>query len=122
MQEPYNEGLASHVDPESCGYVGNDISEALTGAHAGRVLSRVSSYVTDRSADAVENVGRQHWICRYRKAHSDSARSKTPCTYGYSLHRNWEVPCLALSRDGDKVRTDNLKGVMQSKRSSSLPS
>src|SRR6266581_4345361 len=37
------EGLATHDDPESCGHardVGKDVPEALTGAHAGRVLSR----------------------------------------------------------------------------------
>jgi hypothetical protein len=39
MKESYTEGLANHSDPESCGYVGNNISEALTGAHTGRVLS-----------------------------------------------------------------------------------
>ena len=113
MQKPYNEGIANHIGPESCGYVGNGISEALTGVHAGRVLSRVSSYVTDRSADAVENVGRQHWPCRDRKACSGSARSKTPSTHGNSLLRNWEIPCLALSVDGDKVRAANPIGVLQ---------
>ncbi len=42
MQESYSEGLAIHTYPESCGYDGNGISEALTGAHAGWVLSRES--------------------------------------------------------------------------------
>jgi len=42
MQEAHSEGLAIHIAPELCGYVGNDISEALTGAHAGWVLSRES--------------------------------------------------------------------------------
>jgi hypothetical protein len=40
MQESYRNGAASHSDPESC--VGNRRKaaiEALTGAHAGRVLS-----------------------------------------------------------------------------------
>ena len=113
MQEPYNEGLASHIGPESCGCVGNGTSEALTGVHAGRVLSRVSLYLVDRSADAVESDGKQHWRCRYRQAYSDSARSETPCTYGSSSHRNWDIPCLSLARDGNKVRTVNPKGVMQ---------
>ena len=45
MQEPHNEGLANHVDPESCGHAGNGTPEALTGAHAGRVLSRESMYI-----------------------------------------------------------------------------
>lgn len=113
MQEPYGEGLAIRTGPESCGYVRKDVPEALTGVHAGRVLSRVSSYVTVRSADAVENVGRQHWRCRYREACSGSARSETPCTYGNSLHGNWEIPCLALSGDGNRVRTANPQGVRQ---------
>ena len=34
------EGLATHDDPESCGRGRKDAPEALTGAHAGRVLSR----------------------------------------------------------------------------------
>ena len=113
MQESYSEGLAIHTDPESCGYVGNGIPEALTGVHAGRVLSRVSSYFVARSADAVENVGRQHRLYRHRKVQLDSARSETPSTHGNSLHRNWEIPCLALFADGDEVRTDNPFGVMQ---------
>jgi hypothetical protein len=42
MRESYSEGLATHTDSESCGYVGNGLSEALTGAYAGWVLSRES--------------------------------------------------------------------------------
>ena len=113
MQESYSEGVAIHADPESCRHVRKDVPEALTGVHAGGVLSRVSSYVTVRSADAVENVGRQHWRCRYREASSGSARSETPCTHGNFLHGNWEIPCLALSGDGNEVRTANPQGVRQ---------
>jgi hypothetical protein len=40
MEEPHIEGLATHDDPESCGGAGNGAVEALTGACAGRVLSR----------------------------------------------------------------------------------
>lgn len=112
MQEPHNEGLASHIGPESCGHAGNGLPEALTGEDAGRVLSRVSSCVTDRSADAVENVGRLHRVDRYRKVYSDSARSKTPSTYGNSLLRNWEIPCSAL-RITRKVRAANPNGATQ---------
>ena len=31
MKESNTKGITSHCGPESCGYVGNDISEALTG-------------------------------------------------------------------------------------------
>ena len=75
MEVLYGEGLTSHTGPESCGYVGDGISEALTGEHAGRVLNRVSLYVTVRSADAVELVGRQHCTYRHREICSGSARS-----------------------------------------------
>ena len=40
MKEPYGEGLATHTDPESCVGVREGVVEALTGAHAGWVLSR----------------------------------------------------------------------------------
>lgn len=113
MRESYSEGLAIHTDPESCGYVGNGISEALTGAHAGWVLSRESFYTQARSADAVENVGRQHRMPRYGKRQPGSARSKTPRTYGSSLRRNWDIPCSALSYDDDEARTVNPKGIIQ---------
>ena len=37
---------------------------ALTGVHAGWVLSRESLYNQDQSSDAVEIVGRQHRMSR----------------------------------------------------------
>ena len=40
MKEPYGEGVASHTGPESCVVAREGRGEALTGAHAGRVLSR----------------------------------------------------------------------------------
>ena len=40
MRESYDEGLASHVGPESCAVVCKDQGEALTGVRAGRILSR----------------------------------------------------------------------------------
>ena len=40
MQEPDDEGLASHIGPESCADVRKDGGEALTGVRVGWVLSR----------------------------------------------------------------------------------
>ena len=40
MKEPYVEGPATHDGPESCTGDHEGAGEALTGAHAGRVLSR----------------------------------------------------------------------------------
>lgn len=92
MQKPHNKGVVTHIGPESCGYAGDSIGEALTGVQAGRVLSRVSLCVTVRSADAVENVGRRNCGYRYHEISADSARSKTPSTLGISMRRNWEIP------------------------------
>ena len=40
MKEPYGEGVATHIGPESCVVVREGGGEALTGVRAGRVLSR----------------------------------------------------------------------------------
>jgi len=58
MKESYGEGVATHTDPESCGAVREDGAEALTGARAGQVLSRESTFLRD--ADAVGVSGRPH--------------------------------------------------------------
>ena len=39
MKEPYRKGLATRPDPESCAGGREALGEALTGAHAGQVLS-----------------------------------------------------------------------------------
>jgi hypothetical protein len=39
MQESHGKDLASHPDPESCVSTSDCAGEALTGAHAGQVLS-----------------------------------------------------------------------------------
>ena len=46
-----DEGLASHIGPESCGSAREDRSEASTGERAGRPLSRDS--LLQRGADVV---------------------------------------------------------------------
>jgi hypothetical protein len=40
MKEPDDEGLASHIGPESCADARKDGGEALTGGRVGWVLSR----------------------------------------------------------------------------------
>jgi hypothetical protein len=58
MEEPYGEGLASHTDPESCVDSREAGREALTGAHAGGVLSR--EMPGNQDADLVYSWARQH--------------------------------------------------------------
>jgi len=97
MKESYGEGVATHTDPESCGAVREDGVEALTGARAGRVLSRERTCL--RGADAVRRSGRPHPAHRYREMRRDPARSETPCTYGHASHENREILCLPAADD-----------------------
>ena len=91
MKELHGEGIATHADPESCGAVCKDRVEALTGARAGRVLSRESTFLRD--ADAVGESGRLHQAHRYRERRLGPARSETPCTYGCTSRGSREIPC-----------------------------
>jgi len=44
MKVPYDEGVASHIGPESCACSRKAVGEVLTGGSVGRVLSRERSY------------------------------------------------------------------------------
>ena len=59
MKESYDEGVASHIGPESCAGARKGLGEALTGVRAGRVLSREIA-IELQGADAVGRSGRQH--------------------------------------------------------------
>jgi len=50
----YDEGIATHIDPEPCVGIREDVSEASVEEHAGQPLSRESYEVPD--ADTVEYV------------------------------------------------------------------
>lgn len=51
MQVPYDEGVAIHINPESCAVAREGSGEALTGEHTGQPLSRESFEIP--GADAV---------------------------------------------------------------------
>src|SRR6266699_4167730 len=103
MQKSYESGLATHIDPESCGAARKSSVEALTGERAGRVFSRVRQLLRD--ADAVGESGRPHLVRRYREVCQSPARSETPCTYAGTTRGNRELPsppraAVALGRIG----------------------
>jgi hypothetical protein len=103
MQKSYESGTATHIGPESCGVTRKGGVEALTGERAGRVFSRVRSFLRD--ADAVRRSGRLHRVHRNREVYQSPARSKTPCTYADTSHGNREIPsspkaAVALGRIG----------------------
>lgn len=76
MKELYGEGLASHTDPESCVASREAGGEALTGAHAGGVLSR--EMTGNQDADLVYSWGRQYRWARYREYPLDLRGQRPP--------------------------------------------
>ena len=103
MKESHGEGLATHTGPESCGAARKGGVEALIGECAGRVFSRVRTFLRD--ADAVGAGGRPHRVHRYREVCQSPARSEAPCTYVDTSLGNREIPCspkaaVALGRVG----------------------
>jgi hypothetical protein len=53
VRVPCNEGVAIHIDPESCAGSREAVREALTGAHIGQVLSGERLHI--RSVDAFQS-------------------------------------------------------------------
>lgn len=105
MKESCSEGIASHAVPESCGDIGNGVSEALTGGNAGWVLSSEKDGLFS-SADGFLTHGRQHGCSRYREAASGSAESETPCMHGHSPHATREIPCSSLQERGARGKSE----------------
>jgi hypothetical protein len=90
MKESHRKDLARHPDPESCGGGRKADGEALTGAHAGRVLSCeiTSSGVPTLSRDAEGNTSGG----APGEPSEDPAQSETLRMRGNSLHGNREIP------------------------------
>lgn len=89
MKESYVKVLAKHYDPESCVINRKANDEALTGAHAGRVLSSEIKY--NQGADVVKPNGKQHVKARHGKLFHDPAESKTSSMYGNLMRENREA-------------------------------
>ncbi len=97
MKEPHDEGLANHVDPESWGWAREDPFQALTGARAGRVLSREITSSGCRRRDKARKATSQLPVTA--RQFEDPARSKTPRTLGTSLCENREIPGPPIEND-----------------------
>ena len=96
MRVSHDEGVATHIDPESCAKARKGRSEALTGERAGWVLSR-EMLTSLRGADAVGASGRPHPVRRQRETRRDPARSETPSTLRSTSHGNREIPRLSAA-------------------------
>jgi len=86
MQKSYECEVATHIGPESCGAARKGGVEALTGECAGRVFSRVRTFLRD--ADAVGAGGRPHRVHRYREVCQSPARVRNPVHV--QRHLAWE--------------------------------
>ena len=93
MKVSCNEGVASHVGPESCGDDRKVVVEALTGESAGRALSLENLILP--SADVVMTGGKQQLASRSRKGCPYSAWSETLRTHRSISRGSREIPGLA---------------------------
>ena len=78
------EGLATHDDPESCGHAREDVLEALTGAPAGRVLSREIEILPGAEVVCVAEGNTRD--AASREARRDLARSTTDPEHVWKRH------------------------------------
>ena len=103
MKESYDEGIASHIDPESCAKYRKGLSEALTGARAGRVWSRIILLKSREPTWWDEAEGNNGRIDKARDVRSlcgrrPQARAETPCT---GIGRSHD--CLCSQGSGDRI-------------------
>jgi hypothetical protein len=95
MKESYRKGIASHPGPESC-VVGREAAiEPLTGHMQAGIELRNNR---GRSADVVQQGGRQHRPVRNREHLADSAQSETPGMHGNPTRENREAPSTTVER------------------------
>jgi hypothetical protein len=88
VRVPHDEGVANHIDPESCAVAREGLGEALTGEHIGQPLSRERRIVP--GADAVRTAEGNMDERAIRKRSDDPAWSQTlACVY---------APCAGTGR------------------------
>lgn len=109
MKEPYGESLASHTDPESCVGAREGIGETLTGAHAGRVLSREIHQQIGAPTLSKKSEGNTGRIAIARCA--QAPRGLRPRTCVETLCRDLGYPTSDSRIDGAAARIVNPTGM-----------
>ena len=103
MKESYDEGVASHIDLESCAEGRKGLSEAMTGARVGRAWSReilLKSREPTWWDEAEGNNGRidsARGVCSLH-GRRPRARTETPCT---GIGRSHD--CLCSQGNGGRI-------------------
>lgn len=104
MKESYSEGLAIHTGPESCGRDRKVMDEALTGVHAGWVLSCETpshpSRVVPMGCRPLRSKGKATLGMPLSEAFTDPAQSETPSMHGSTLRGNREILRMPGPRGG----------------------
>jgi hypothetical protein len=101
MKESYDEGVASHIDPESCAEDRKALSEALTGARAGRVWSRVILLKSGEPTWWDEAEGNNGCI--------DNTRG-IRCLRGRRPQARTETPCAGIGRSHGRLCSQGNRG------------
>jgi transposase len=118
VKVPYDEGVANHIDPESCVHGREAMGEALTGARVGQPLS--DERLPIRSADAFQSaesnmtrrgsasVGRLRVVCRPWHAWCMRPRWRSDLypSFGRDPEGAWDVQ--ATTGSGPVVETPDL--------------
>lgn len=106
MKESYIEGPATHDDPESCAVARKGGGEALTGAHAGRLLSReITSFREPTLLSCAEgntSPGASASLKMSRRGRGN------PSMRGISVRENREIPGMPVA-DGAAGRAGKAK-------------
>ena len=98
MKEPYKQGVANQLDPESCAGGREVAGEALTGAHAGQPLS---SEITLIGVPTSSPEGEGHRKADAKREPADhAAESQTLSMREHSMRENRETPAIPLSVGG----------------------
>ena len=110
MRVHYDEGVANHIDPESCAVTREGLGEALTGERIGQPSSRGRGIIS--GADAVLFAEGETEGCVNRECPEDPAWSETlACAYascaepGRSHGRptaKWVACCSGPCREGEE--------------------
>jgi hypothetical protein len=88
VQVPHDEGVATHINPESCAVAREGNGEALTGEHTGQPLSRESFEIP--GADAVHGAEGN----TYERANASARMTRRG-------QRPWHVWTLLVREPGD---------------------
>jgi hypothetical protein len=110
MKDPYDEGIASHIGPESCVGSRKGAYEALTGGRAGRATEprKGDFWGADVVGRTEGNTG-----CTAIARCSRTPRGRRPrARSDRFLRENREIPRLTAV-DGDTVRAVNPMGALR---------